>query len=190
LRFAGELSSATVAGSGWNLRPGTEPLSVSPFATGDQTSQRDGNSSGAGSILLVEDNPADALLVEEALKEHRVIAELVVLGDGEKAIRFIEEFDATTGPYPKLVILDLNLPKRNGKDVLRHIRQSPKWKHVPVVILTSSNTPTDREEAARLGANRYIRKPSELEDFLNIGAVLKNLIYNDFLPDATRLDVS
>jgi DNA-binding response OmpR family regulator len=126
----------------------------------------------------VEDNPADAMLVQEALKEHHVRAEFVVLGDGEKAIRFIEEFDATTGSYPKLVILDLNLPKRNGKDVLRRIRQNAEWNHVPVVILTSSNTPADREETVRLGANEYIRKPSHLEDFLSIGAVLKNFIYD------------
>jgi CheY-like chemotaxis protein len=134
----------------------------------------------------VEDNPADALLVEEALKEYHVTAEFVVLGDGEKAIRFIEEFDATTESYPKLVILDLNLPKRNGKDVLRHIRQRAKWDHVPVVILTSSNIPTDREEAVRLGANQYIRKPSQLEDFLNIGTVLRNLMYAP--PEPRRLD--
>jgi DNA-binding response OmpR family regulator len=124
----------------------------------------------------VEDNPADALLVEEALKEHHVAAELVVLGDGEKAIRSIEEFDTTAGLYPKLVILDLNLPKRNGKDVLQRIRQSDKWDHVPVVILTSSNRPADRDETIRLGANEYIRKPSQLEEFLKIGAVLKSLM--------------
>lgn len=125
----------------------------------------------------MEDNPADALLVEEALNEYQIAAKLVVLADGEKAIRFIEEFDTTTRPYPKLVILDLNLPKRNGKDVLRRIRESEKWDHVPVVILTSSNTPADREETIRLGANQYIRKPSQLEDFLKIGEVLKSLIY-------------
>jgi CheY-like chemotaxis protein len=61
--------------------------------------------------------------------------------------------------------------------VLRHIRQSAQWNHVPVVILTSSNAPSDREEAIRLGANQYIRKPPQLEDFLNIGAVFKSLIY-------------
>ena len=127
-------------------------------------------------ILLVEDNSADALLVEEAFNEYHVAAEFVVIGDGEKAIRFIEEFDADTRPYPKLVILDLNLPKRNGKDVLRSIRHSNTWNHVPVVILTSSNTPADREETIRLGANEYIRKPSQLEEFLKIGEVLKNLI--------------
>jgi CheY-like chemotaxis protein len=125
----------------------------------------------------VEDNSADVLLIEEALKEHHLAAELVVITDGEKAIRFIEEFDGTGRSYPKLVILDLNLPKRNGKDVLRCIRQTDPWDHVPVVILTSSNRPADREETIRLGANEYIRKPSQLEGFLSIGSVLKGLMY-------------
>jgi two-component system, chemotaxis family, response regulator Rcp1 len=125
----------------------------------------------------VEDNPADALLVEEALNEHDVTVDLIVLDDGEKAIQFVEEFSATNGPYPKLVILDLNLPKRNGRDVLRCIRENSRWNHVPVVILTSSNAPSDRAEAARLGANQYIRKPTHLEGFLDIGVVLKNLLY-------------
>jgi DNA-binding response OmpR family regulator len=103
-----------------------------------------------------------------------------VLSDGEKAIQFFEEFDAITESYPKLVILDLNLPKRSGRDVLTCIRQRAQWNHVPIVILTSSNAPKDRDEAIRLGANQYIRKPSQLEDFLNIGAVFKNFLSGCF----------
>jgi two-component system, chemotaxis family, response regulator Rcp1 len=134
------------------------------------------DSSQAACVLLVEDNPGDVRLVEEALTEHRVQGELVVLGDGEKAIQFVEELEAKTGPYPELVILDLNLPKRAGTDVLRRIRESAVWNHIPVVILTSSNAPQDRQETARLGANLYIRKPGELAEFLEIGAVLKNFL--------------
>jgi DNA-binding response OmpR family regulator len=124
----------------------------------------------------VEDNPADALLVEEALNEHQIKADVLVLGDGEKAIQFIEQFDAASRSFPKLVILDLNLPKRSGLEVLRCIREIAEWNHVPVVILSSSNSPHDREETALLGANQYIRKPSHLEEFLSIGAVLKTLM--------------
>jgi DNA-binding response OmpR family regulator len=143
--------------------------------TEDLTTQPNNDSSSV-SILLVEDNPADALLVEEALNEHQVKAELLVLGDGEKAIQFVERFDMAATPCPRLVILDLNLPKRSGKDVLRCIRNTAQWNHVPVVILSSSNAPDDRRETARLGANQYIRKPSELEEFLSIGAVFKQLL--------------
>lgn len=125
--------------------------------------------------MLVEDNPADALLVEEALNEHHVKADLLVLGDGEQAIQFVEQFDMVGKPRPRLVILDLNLPKRSGKEVLRCIRDIAQWNQVPVVILSSSNAPDDREETALLGANQYIRKPSQLEEFLSIGAVLKRL---------------
>ncbi|HSU34001.1 MAG TPA: response regulator [Bryobacteraceae bacterium] len=143
--------------------------------TEDLTNQPNSDYPSA-SILLVEDNPADALLVEEALNEHQVKAELLVLGDGEKAIRFVEQFDAVSKPRPKLVILDLNLPKRSGKDVLRCIRAIAQWNHVPVVILSSSNAPDDREQTALLGANQYIRKPSQLEEFLSIGAVFKKFL--------------
>lgn len=145
------------------------------FVTEDLTNQPNSDYPSA-SILLVEDNPADALLVEEALNEHQVKAELLVLGDGEKAIRFVEQFDAVSKPRPKLVILDLNLPKRSGKDVLRCIRAIAQWNHVPVVILSSSNAPDDREQTALLGANQYIRKPSQLEEFLSIGAVFKKFL--------------
>jgi DNA-binding response OmpR family regulator len=134
------------------------------------------NSSQEPWVLLVEDNPGDALLVEEALTEHRVPGKLVVLGDGEKAIQFVEQLEAKTGPYPQLVILDLNLPKRPGTDVLRRIRGSALWIHVPVVMLTSSNARRDRQETAQLGANLYILKPGNLDEFLEIGAVLKNFL--------------
>jgi DNA-binding response OmpR family regulator len=134
------------------------------------------NSSQEAWVLLVEDNPGDALLVEEALTEHRVTGKVVVLGDGEKAIQFVEELEAKTGPYPGLVILDLNLPKRTGTDVLRRVRESALWNHVPVVMLTSSNAPRDRQETARLGANLYILKPGNLDEFLEIGAVLKSFL--------------
>lgn len=128
------------------------------------------------SIMLVEDNPGDAFLVQGALAEHHVRADLRVLPDGEKAIQCVEELDTNAGPYPALVILDLNLPKLTGTEVLRRIRQSAPWNQVPVVILTSSNSPKDRDNTARLGANLYIQKPASLDEFMDIGAVLKSLL--------------
>jgi two-component system, chemotaxis family, response regulator Rcp1 len=132
--------------------------------------------SDAASILLVEDNQADADLVEEALNEYRVPVTIVVLRDGEEAVRFVEESDLKMGPCPRLVILDLNLPKRSGKEVLRCIRERNQWKNIPVVIFSSSDSPSDREQTARLGASQYIRKPSQLEEFLAIGGVIKDLL--------------
>jgi len=133
----------------------------------------------AASILLVEDNPGDALLVENALSEHQVTANVVVLSDGEKAIQYVDKLEAEARPYPDLVILDLNLPKRTGTEVLGRIRESVHWNHIPVLVLTSSNAQQDREDTARLGANLYIRKPTRLAEFMEIGATLKRLLMSE-----------
>ena len=127
-------------------------------------------------ILLVEDNPGDALLIKAALAEHRVPADLLVLNDGEKAIQCVEECEKNTGPYPELVILDLNLPRLTGIAVLGRIRDSAHWNKIPVLVLTSSNSPKDRSEATRLGANLYLQKPAALDAFLEIGTVIKSLL--------------
>jgi len=115
-------------------------------------------------------------LVREALEEHGVEGELVVLTDGEAAIRFIQAFDAQPVACPDLVIIDLNLPKRPGRDVLECMRQSVACGQIPVVILSSSDAQRDRTETLRLGASRYIKKPSRLEEFMNLGAVFKAII--------------
>lgn len=127
-------------------------------------------------ILLVEDNPADAGLVREALEENGVLGELVVANDGERAILLIDDISAELTPCPHLVILDLSLPKRSGREVLEHIRSNPKCGGVPLVVLSSSDSRIDREDAARLGATRYIRKPSRLEEFLSLGSIFRKML--------------
>ena len=97
--------------------------------------------------------------------------------DGEKAVHFIRSLDRE--PWvecPDLVIIDLNLPRKSGREVLETMRRSERWRHVPVVILSSSDAQEDRADAARLGTTRYIRKPSQLEDFLRLGAIFKEII--------------
>ncbi len=96
--------------------------------------------------------------------------------DGDEAADAIDQIDAEAMPVPELIILDLNLPKRSGHEVLGHIRDSVQCANQPVIILTSSDAPKDREEAARLGATLYIQKPSNLEDFMKIGAEFKRLL--------------
>jgi DNA-binding response OmpR family regulator len=128
------------------------------------------------SIILVEDNPADVALVRRALETHGVQGEITVFTDGEKAIRFIESLDEETIECPDLAIIDLNLPKRSGSEVLQALRQSERYSAVPIVILTSSGATKDRADAARLGASRYVIKPTRLEEFMNVGAVLKEII--------------
>jgi CheY-like chemotaxis protein len=129
-------------------------------------------------ILLVDDNPADVLLVREALKWHDVKSEMVVARDGDEAIRLMDEIDTSSTPCPNLVILDLNLPRKTGFEVLERVRSSPGCATIPVVVLSSSDAPSDRQKAKLLGANQYIQKPSNLQDFMSIGAKLKDILTN------------
>ncbi len=124
-------------------------------------------------ILLAEDNPADAGLVRRALEEHGVEGELIVIEDGAKAIEFIQALDDQAAPCPNLAIVDLNLPKKPGREVLERMRLSDRCRHIPVVILSSSDAERDKADAVRLGASRYIRKPSNLDEFLNLGLIFK-----------------
>jgi CheY-like chemotaxis protein len=123
-------------------------------------------------ILLAEDNPADVYLIEEALREHQVPFEITVAEDGEAAITMLGEGRT----QPDIVLLDLNMPKRSGGEVLERVRKDAGG-DVPVIILTSSDSPSDKEEALRLGATCYIRKPTGLDEFLEIGATIKRLVH-------------
>jgi DNA-binding response OmpR family regulator len=127
-------------------------------------------------VLLVEDNAGDAGLVREALAEHDVDCELDLVTDGERAIHLLEEIDAGVAGCPDLIILDLNLPKRSGTDVLQFVRASVRCSKVPVLVLSSSNAQRDRQQAANLGATRYIQKPTQLDEFIALGAVFKSML--------------
>lgn len=121
-------------------------------------------------VLLVEDNPADANLVEEAFAEAHLDCGLSIVHDGAKAIEFIEGLDADPSRLcPDLVLLDLNLPKVGGEEVLKHLRLSPRCKAAKVLIISSSDAPADRERSMRLGATGYFRKPSSLDQFMELG---------------------
>jgi chemotaxis family two-component system response regulator Rcp1 len=126
-------------------------------------------------ILLAEDNPADVYLIREALKEHGVQSPLHVVWDGKEILQFLSD----AGPSAEqlgLIILDLNLPRHDGIEVLQRLRESPELSHIPVVVLTSSDSPRDRLVASELGAACYLRKPSNLEQFLSLGGVFKELL--------------
>ena len=128
-------------------------------------------------VLLVEDSPADIYIVRESLKKHMKDIDLQVLNDGEKAFNLIEATEADDSvAAPALLILDLNLPKRSGQEILRRVRQSAKLGHIPVVIFTSSDSPLDRAETTKLGATAYFRKPADLEEFMCIGKVVQSVL--------------
>ena len=123
-------------------------------------------------ILLVEDNPDDEELVLLALKEQRIVNDIVVARDGVEAL----EYMFGTGPYagrdptnlPPLVLLDLKLPKLNGMDVLRRLRADPRTHCVPVVILTSSNEDRDIVASYQLGIDSFVRKPIDFKEFQKV----------------------
>ncbi|HYL75600.1 MAG TPA: response regulator [Bryobacteraceae bacterium] len=128
-------------------------------------------------VLLVEDSAADTYLVRQSLRKHLKDFVLRVVDDGEKAFHLIEATESDESlPCPALFLLDLNLPKRTGHEVLQRLKKSAKCSHVPVVILTSSDSPVDRAETTRLGATAYFRKPPDLEAFMRIGEVVQNIL--------------
>jgi len=127
-------------------------------------------------ILLAEDNPADVYLIREALKEYGVECNLQVASDGKEVLRIVSEADDPSARPVDLVILDLNLPRHDGIEILRRLRESTILAHVPVVVLTSSDSPRDRQTAIELGATQFLRKPSNLEQFLSLGLVFRKLL--------------
>jgi two-component system, chemotaxis family, response regulator Rcp1 len=127
-------------------------------------------------ILVVEDNPADASLLKQALAEHGIHIPLVVMSDGERAMKFVDRVRVESIAAPKLIVLDLNLPRRNGREVLEYLRAQGAWSAVPISVLSSSSAARDRDDAARLGASQYIRKPLDFDEFIAIGGVLKALL--------------
>ncbi|MBI2894788.1 MAG: response regulator [Deltaproteobacteria bacterium] len=120
-------------------------------------------------ILLVEDNPGDVDLVLESLRDAKVVNELHVVTDGVDAIEYLRKQGAHADAVrPDLILLDLNLPKKDGREVLAEIKNDPDLKQIPVVVLTSSDSEKDVLESYRVHANCYIRKPTEFGRFLEV----------------------
>jgi CheY-like chemotaxis protein len=126
------------------------------------------------SVLLVEDNPNDVELTLSALKEAKLANEIVVTNDGEQALDYLQRRGRHAGrttPNPAVILLDLKMPKVDGHEVLRHIRADPELRLIPVVVLTSSREEKDLYSSYDKGANSYVVKPVDFEEF--IGAISK-----------------
>ena len=120
-------------------------------------------------ILLVEDNPGDVRLTQEALKDGKVVNNLHVARDGVEAMAFLRrEGQYATAVQPDLILLDLNLPRKNGQEILAEIKADARLKRIPVVVLTTSTDEKDVLEAYDLRANSYITKPVDLDQFISI----------------------
>ncbi len=130
-------------------------------------------------ILLVEDNPADVRLTVEALKEGKILNTLHVVEDGDRAILFLNRQEPYAhAPRPDLILLDLNLPRKNGREVLEEIKSDDSLKRIPVVILTTSRDDEDIMKSYNHHANCYITKPVDLAKFINIVRTIKDFWVN------------
>lgn len=118
-------------------------------------------------ILLVEDNPGDVFLTQEAFREGRLAHRLSVVEDGEEAMRFLRrEGKHSNAPQPDLILLDLNLPKKDGRELLGEVKSDPELRQIPVIVLTTSGAEQDIARAYKLHANCYLTKPIQMDDFL------------------------
>ncbi len=118
-------------------------------------------------ILLVEDNPMDVDLTLRAFKRRRVTNTIHVARDGEEALAWLPRWESGE-PWPAVILLDLKLPKVDGLEVLRQLKQHPKLRAIPVVVLTTSEESADVKTAYELGVNSYIVKPVEFEKFMDV----------------------
>lgn len=116
-------------------------------------------------ILLVEDNPGDIRLIKEVLKEGKVLNNLILAKDGVEAMEILENRDI---PKPALILLDLNLPRKNGLEVLAEVKNNPELRTIPVIVLTTSSAEEDIVRSYDLFANAYLTKPVELEEFIRL----------------------
>jgi two-component system response regulator len=125
-------------------------------------------------VLLVEDNEGDVRLTREALKEGKLFVHLNVVHDGLQAVEYLRREGAyTQAPLPDLILLDLNLPKKDGREVLQEIKADPVLMHIPVVVLTTSASESDVLTTYGLHANCYITKPVDMDQFIRVVQLLE-----------------
>ena len=121
---------------------------------------------GIAEVLLVEDDPGDVLLTSEAFAQHHLDVQLHVVGNGEEATRFLRRTgDFASAPRPALVLLDLNLPRRSGLEVLADLKADPDLRTIPVVVLTTSQAQQDIQCSYQLHTNAYVVKPIDADQF-------------------------
>jgi chemotaxis family two-component system response regulator Rcp1 len=128
-------------------------------------------------ILIVEDNRLDVYLIHDALQKAGVSADIQVVADGQAATAFFDQADADeNAPCPTLILLDMNLPKKSGAEVLKHLRGSARCRRATVLIVSSSDAPRERTAVAGFEVAGYFKKPSEYASFLKLGPLVQDLL--------------
>jgi len=126
-------------------------------------------------VLIVEDNDGDIVLISEALEQAKFIKKITIKRDGAEAIEYFEkELNAQRAEFPDLILLDINLPKKNGHEVLKYLKSNDTLKQIPVAVFTTSSSQKDMIEAYKEYANCYIIKPTELNDFTRVVSEIEN----------------
>jgi CheY-like chemotaxis protein len=167
LPFASELSLNTMARSGSTPNSDEDQPSASP-------SPRSQPTTGRLHILVAEDNPADIFLIRAAIDLAGIQAEIDIARDGEQATRFCDAADENaSAPHPSMVILDINLPKKRGIEVLEHLRRSRRCGSAAVIVVSSSSVAKDRDAVMQGGAQAYFRKASEYDEFLKLADLIR-----------------
>jgi two-component system, chemotaxis family, response regulator Rcp1 len=134
--------------------------------------------------LLVEDNPIDVFVIKEAIRKSGLKINLRIASDGQDALEYLQKLAASEKPScPALVLLDLNLPKVTGIEVLQHLRRSSPCSHTPVIVVSSSTADSDRAAVQRLGAQAYFQKPKNLVAYMEVTRLIER-----FLGSAEGLD--
>src|SRR6202167_290897 len=146
------------------------------------------NSENTYRIWIAEDNPADVYLIEEALRRHEFAYRLTTADNGEDMLNMIARLDRDPSEScPDLFLIDLNLPRRSGDEILARLRASGRCAQIPAIVITSSDSPQDRARARELGASFYFRKPADLERFMAIGEIVRKFLetQTDGVPQAS-----
>jgi chemotaxis family two-component system response regulator Rcp1 len=163
-----------MAGSGSNRNPEKGLHSTSPSLS------KETPSSARRQVLIVEDNQSDAYLIQRAIEGTNLPIDFHVVRDGQQAVQFFDQADADPArTCPDIVILDLNLPKKQGGDVLKHMRSRSRCAQAHVIVVSTSDSERDQEFVKELGADGYFRKPSEFDEFMKLGDLVKGVLSRD-----------
>ncbi len=155
-----------------------DPHSASPSQgeTNEGKNAASNESAATATILLVEDNPTDIFVISEVLAKSALHFQLQIATDGAQALAYFQTGPDEQSGIPDLVLLDLNIPKVKGTEVLRKIRANARSRGVPVVVVTSSDSQADRSAAQNLGANAYFKKPHGIDEYFGLAGILQKLL--------------